>query len=134
MTLTLHAPIPYDPSDPHEQAGLLFGLPGHAHLITAPLPGDDRGERHVTLLDPGHAHSALAAQAQGWEYVGYWHSHPPGTPFGPSGVDLTDWHEALRVTGAAFLDFPIVTGGITHVYRLRPGMTAPEEVPWISTT
>ncbi|WP_155300948.1 Mov34/MPN/PAD-1 family protein [Deinococcus kurensis] len=131
MTLTLHVPIPYDPGDPHEQAGILFGTPGHARLITGPLPLDQRGPDWVTLADPGHAHAAALAQAQGWAQIGYWHSHPPGTPFGPSEVDITDWQAALDTLGQPFLDFPIVTGGITHVYRLTPGH-APQEVAWIS--
>ena len=78
------------------------------------------------------AHAAALAQAQGWVQIGYWHSHPAGTPFGPSEVDITDWQVALDTLGRPYLDFPIVTGGKVHVYRLTPGQP-PQEVPWIST-
>lgn len=121
--LTLHAPIPYALSDPLEQGGLLLGTRdgerAHVHACTGPLPGDDRGTHHLTLADPGHTLAAEDAFARGWVYLGYWHSHPTGTPPGPSEVDLTDFREALRVTGAPYLDFPILTGGVLRAWRLH---------------
>ncbi|EYB67031.1 hypothetical protein DEIPH_ctg052orf0027 [Deinococcus phoenicis] len=85
------------------------------------------------MADPGHLAAAECAAAQGWGYLGYWHSHPAGTPQHPSEVDLTDWHAALETTGAAFLDFPIITGGVLRAWRLHRGGDL-EEVPWTSTT
>lgn len=125
--LTLHVSLPYALDDPHEQGGLLFGPPREVRACTGPLPGDDRGTHHLTMLDPGHEAAADAAAAQGWGYLGYWHSHPAGSPPDPSEVDLTDWQLALGATGAAELYFPIITGGVLRVWRARPG-EAPEEV------
>lgn len=115
--LTLHVPLPYDLNDPLEQGGLLFGTPGHVYVCTGPLAGDDRGTHHLTLCDPGHQAAAEAALCQGRTYVGYWHSHPAGTPQEPSEVDVTDFRAALDTTGAEFLDFPIITGGVLRAWR-----------------
>lgn len=132
MTLHLHLRPPYDLDDPLEQGGLLFGVTNgdeaHAYLITGPQPDDDRGTHHLTLCDEGHQQAARHASARGWHYLGYWHSHPAGTPPVPSDVDVTDFHAAAAVLfpERPFLDFPIITGGKLHCFRLRHDLTLQE--------
>lgn len=131
--LTLHAPLPYTLDDPLEQGGLLLGTLTAAgatvHHATAPQPDDDRGTHHLTLCGAGHVREAEAALARGLVYLGYWHSHPAGTPPIPSDVDLTDFRVAVETMDAKSLYFPIVTGGVLHAYRFhRSGQL--EEVPW----
>lgn len=130
--ITFHCSLPYDLNDPLEQGGLMFGTrdgeTATVHACTGPLPGDDRGTHHLTLCSPQHGHAAGAAAGHGWVYLGYWHSHPAGTPPTPSDVDVTDFHEAARVLfpTAPYLDFPIITGGILHAWRLAHDLTLKE--------
>ncbi|WP_135227537.1 Mov34/MPN/PAD-1 family protein [Deinococcus fonticola] len=128
--LVLHCELPYDLDDPREQGGLIFGTPGHVMSCTGPLPGDDRGTHHLTLCDPGHQLAADLAAASGLRYLGYWHSHPAGTPQGPSEVDIADFREAadLLFPSLPFLDFPIITGGVLRVFRMNHQLEL-EEVP-----
>lgn len=129
--LTFHVPLPYDLTDPLEQGGLLFGVGDDVYAVTGPQPDDDRGAHHLSLISPQHLRAAERAYAEGYDYLGYWHSHPAGTPFTPSEVDLTDFRQALETMQVESLVFPIVTGGVTHVYRLdRAGHL--KEVPWTS--
>lgn len=128
----LHTDIPYNLDDPLEQGGLLFGSvdgdAAHARLVTGPQPGDDRGTHHISLTSPAHTRAAQQAEAQGWHYLGYWHSHPPGTPPVPSEVDITDFHAAADrlFPHLPFLDFPIITGGVLKCFRLTHDLTLKE--------
>lgn len=128
-------PLPYDLNDPLEQGGLLFGTltPDGAtvHRLTGPQPDDDRGTHHLSLIGEGHRQAAEQAFTDGLTYLGYWHSHPTGTPFTPSEVDLTDFLLAVETMDADHLYFPIITGGVLRAYRFhRSGQL--EEVPWTS--
>lgn len=128
----LHTRIPYDLNDPLEQGGLIFGLvagnDAHAYSITGPQPDDDRGTHHISLISRNHLRAAGQAETSGWQYLGYWHSHPAGTPPVPSDVDITDFHAAADQLFPAlpFLDFPIITGGVLKCFRLHHDLTLRE--------
>ena len=130
--LHVHLPFPYDLNDPLEQGGLLLGThegeTAHAHVITGPQPDDDRGTHHLHLCSPHHLQVAEQASARGLTYLGYWHSHPAGTPPVPSEVDVTDFHVAAQTCFPAlpYLDFPIITGGVLKCFRLRHDLTLKE--------
>lgn len=130
--LRLHQSLPYDLDDPLEQGGLLFGFTegetAHVHLVTGPQPDDDRGTHHLSMVGAEHRRTAEQAYADGLEYLGYWHSHPAGTPPVPSEVDITDFRAAASALfpEAPFLDFPIITGGVYKCFRLSHDLTIRE--------
>lgn len=126
--IRFRAPLPYDPSDPLEQGGLLFGHPGEALRVTGVQPGDDRGPRHYSATDPAHVAAAVEAERDGLRYIGYWHSHPAGTPQTPSDVDIADFNAAAEALfpDLPWLDFPIITGGVLRCFRLNQDLTLKE--------
>ena len=116
-----------------EQGGLLIGAAGHGwstvHDFTRPGPMDLQLPGLFMLLDDCHQQQL---DASGQSYLGFWHSHPPGTPSEYSPEDLTSWHEIARAMFPQLPDsqthllFPIVTGDRTRVWALDRDLTLSE--------
>lgn len=131
MTPLKLPPLPYSLDDPLEQGGLIFGAPGEVRMVTGTATGDERGERHWMPTDAAHVRAAELAQSLGYRQLGWWHSHPAGTPQTPSEVDAEQFRMALEHLGAEQLWFPIVTGGIVRVFTITH-TEGIEEVEWTS--
>jgi proteasome lid subunit RPN8/RPN11 len=84
---------------PREGCGLLLGRAstGASRVVRATLARngrlEERGDRYE--IDPAdHLAARKAAEAEGLEVVGAWHSHPDHAPI-PSATDLAEAHEGL---------------------------------------
>ena len=116
--------------DKTEQGGLLLGKEGTlwAERLTLPGPLDLRTPSLFMLLDPHHQ-SAL--DVGDMSYLGFWHSHPPGTP---SEYSPEDWHSWRRIADDMFpqlptqthLLFPIVTGDRLRAWAMARDLTLTE--------
>jgi len=104
----------------NEQGGILLGHEHKVHNFTAPGPLDLRGSDLFVLLDPCHQQ---ALNESDLDYLGFWHSHPPGTPSEYSAQDLECWLETAPTMFASQphvnkLYYPIVTGDVIRVWTL----------------
>ncbi len=131
--------------DPLEQGGLLLGhliSPQSARVVTFTQPGplDIRARGLFVLQDPHHEQEM---NESGLRYLGFWHSHPCGTPseYGPE--DLQDWQSAAVEMFAQMppdqttIFYPIVTGDRLRIWAMTRDLTLtelqPEEVTRCST-
>ncbi len=105
---------------PLEQGGILLGFGDCVHYFTTPGPLDLCGSDMFVLLDPCHQQ---AMNESGLDYLGFWHSHPPGTPSEYSPEDLESWLETAPImfTQQPHVNhfyYPIVTGDVIRVWTL----------------
>jgi hypothetical protein len=123
--------------DPLEQGGLLLG-----HLVTSqsvrvvtftrPGPLDIRTPGMFVLQDPQHEREL---NESGLRYLGFWHSHPCGTPSEYSPEDLDDWQNATVEMFAqlppeqTLIFYPIVTGDRLRVWAMGRDLTLTELQP-----
>lgn len=118
--------------DALEQGGLLLGAHGSGwltvHHFTTPGPLDVRTADMFLLLDPSHEQEL---QDSNLDYLGFWHSHPAGTPSDYSPEDLACWR---TIAGEVFpqlpdqthLLFPIITGDRSRVWTMTRDLTLTE--------
>ena len=131
--------------DALEQGGLLLGhliTEQSARVVTFTRPGplDIRLPGLFALQDPLHEREL---NESGLRYLGFWHSHPVGTPSEYSDEDLTDWQSAGLEMFAQLppeqthVYYPIVTGDRLRVWAMARDLTLtelqPEEVTRCST-
>lgn len=107
-----------------EQGGILLGHAGpygiHVSEYTTPGPLDVQAQGMILLADPKHEQRL---NDSGLAYLGFWHSHPAGTPSEPSLEDLESWQGIARAMltqqpSVPCLLFPIITGDRIRVWRV----------------
>ena len=115
-----------------EQGGLLLGKaePGWLAVqrFTVPGPLDLCTPGMFMLLDPCHQQ---VLDASGLSYLGFWHSHPPGTPSEYSPEDRDSWRHIAsdmfpQLPDQTHLLFPIITGDRQRVWALARDLTLTE--------
>jgi len=120
-----------------EQGGLLLGFLTGLHsayvmTFTRPGPLDIRLPGLFALQDPLHEREL---NESGLRYLGFWHSHPVGTPSEYSDEDLTDWRSAAREmfpqmeSIQTHVYYPIVTGDRLRVWAMARDLTLTELQP-----
>lgn len=107
-----------------EQGGILLGF-ANSHGIfvteyTTPGPLDVQDGGMILLADPKHEERL---NVSGLAYLGFWHTHPAGTPSEPSLEDLDSWQGIARAMFAQQPDvpcllFPIITGDRSRAWRI----------------
>ena len=123
-----------------EQGGLLLGhlvSPKSVRVLTLTRPGplDIRAPGLFVLQDPLHEREM---NESGLRYLGFWHSHPCGTPSEYSPEDLQDWQSAAlemfpqMPPEQTTIFYPVVTGDRLRVWAMNRDLTLtelhPEEV------
>lgn len=113
--------------DTQEQGGILLGEGQTVQQFTTPGPLDFRTDGLFLLLDDCHQQ---ALDSSNLSYLGFWHSHPPGTPSGYSLEDLTSWQDIARAMfpwlPSTHLYFPIVTGDRLRVWAMDRALNLTE--------
>ncbi|GGR31390.1 Mov34/MPN/PAD-1 family protein [Deinococcus ruber] len=136
ISLNLPAKLATKGMEPLEQGGILLGdsSAGQVETFTTPGPLDVRLEELFMLLDDCHQETL---EASGLDYLGFWHTHPVGTPSDYSLEDLQDWQEGAvqmfaQLPNATHFYYPIVTGDRLRVWAMDRALNLtelhPEEV------
>lgn len=113
---------------PLEQGGILLGSGASIGYFTTPGPLDYCAPDSFVMLDDCHQQ---ALTESGLDYLGFWHSHPVGTPSEPSPEDLESWQQIAQTMleqqpHVKSLLFPIVTGDVLRVWTLTRSLELTE--------
>lgn len=115
-------------NNPLEQGGILIGQGQRVDYFTTPGPLDYCAPDSFVMLDDCHQQ---ALNESGLDYLGFWHSHPAGTPQEPSPEDLESWQQIAQTMleqqpHVKNLIFPIITGGIMRLWTMNRALELKE--------